>query len=123
MPDLLGPATSVAAAIFFIGLTGCVTTPEETVAWGRNLAESNCASCHAIGPEGGSPNAFAPEFRNLRQTRTLMEIERTFTSGQIVDHPPMPSFAVRPDETRALMAYIQSVQTDSDMPWPRRIFR
>ena len=87
----------------------CASTPEQSLDWGRSLAEANCARCHAVGPEGGSPNAFAPLFRDLRKTYSLESIERTFGRGQIDVHPPMPSFAIRPEDLRDLLNYIKSV--------------
>jgi cytochrome c len=113
--------TGVAAACLLLSLTACAAyTPQDFIDHGRLLAESNCARCHAIGPEGGSPNAFAPEFRNLRKTRSLVDIEQTFAPGQIIDHAPMPNFAGMPEDTRALLDYIKSVQAPPSKFWPRR---
>jgi mono/diheme cytochrome c family protein len=92
-------------------LSACVSTPRDSVDWGRRLAQSNCARCHAVGAQGKSPNAFAPEFRNLSQTYSRASIEETFTSGDIAEHPPMPHFADRPDDNRDILNYIKSVQT------------
>ena len=94
-----------------LALSGCVSTPQDSVDWGRRLAQSNCARCHAVGAEGGSPNAYAPEFRNLRQTYSPASIEETFARGSILEHPPMPHFADRSGDSRDLLNYIRSIQT------------
>jgi cytochrome c len=114
----------VVLACMVVNLTACAAyTPQDFIDRGRQLAQSNCARCHAIGSEGGSPNAFAPEFRDLRETRSLVDIEQTFAPGQINAHPPMPNFAGTPEDTHALLDYIESVQTPPSKPWPRRIWK
>lgn len=99
-----------------LALSGCVSTPQDSIDWGRRLARSNCARCHAVGAQGGSPNAFAPEFRNLRKTYSQASIEQTFVGGGIVEHPPMPHFADRPDDIRDILNYIRSIQTPPAKP-------
>lgn len=100
-----------------LALAGCAATPQQSLDWGRQLAQANCAPCHAIGPQGGSPNPFAPAFRDLRKTYPLAAIEKTFAPGQINDHPPMPSFAMHPEDMGDLLFYIRSVQTPPNGPW------
>ena len=104
-----------------IALSACASAPSRTLDWGHQLARANCAVCHAVEADDASRNAFAPPFRDLRKTYDLASIEQTFARGQINDHPPMPSFAVRPDDIRALMDYIKSVQSGPAQPWPDRV--
>jgi cytochrome c len=102
--------TLLTACLLF-ALAGCASTPKDSVDWGHKLAQSNCARCHAVGVEGRSPNAFAPEFRTLFQTYSLASIDETFSSGDIAEHPPMPHFADRRGDNRDILAYIRSIQT------------
>ncbi len=99
-----------------LALSACASTPQDSIDWGRKLAQSNCARCHAVGAEGGSPNAFAPEFRNLRQTYSPVSIEETFRRGSIMEHPPMPHFADQRGDGRDLLNYIRSIQTTAAKP-------
>ena len=112
-----------AAAALVVALGACASQRGNSLEWGHQLALANCAACHAIGPEGGSFNAFAPPFRDLRKTYDLASIEMTFSRTQINDHPPMPSFAASPEDVRALMDYIKSVQSGPAQPWPDRVRR
>jgi cytochrome c len=104
------------ASCVLFALTACVSTPQESVDWSRRLVQSNCARCHAVGAQGSSPNAFAPEFRTLRQTYSQASIEETFTAGDIAEHPPMPHFANRPNDNRDILNYIDSIQTSPSSP-------
>jgi mono/diheme cytochrome c family protein len=99
-----------------LALSGCASTPQGSIDWGRRLAQNNCARCHAIGARGGSPNAFAPVFRNLSKTRSLASIEDIFAGRGIVAHPPMPDFAYQPDDRQDLLNYIKSIQTAPAKP-------
>jgi mono/diheme cytochrome c family protein len=107
----------IIASGVLLALGACASTQQQSLDWGRQLAQGNCATCHAIAPGGGSPNPFAPAFRDLRRTYPLATIEKTFAPGQINDHPPMPSFAMRPEDMRDLLAYIKSVQAPPNGPW------
>ena len=102
-------------------LTACVSTPQESIEHGRRVAEGTCARCHAVRAQGGSPNAFAPAFRDLRRTRSIASIEDTFAHGLIVAHPPMPAFAVTPGDMEDVLDYIRSIQTQPAEPWPGRM--
>jgi mono/diheme cytochrome c family protein len=114
---------SVATVALAGALGACASERRDPLEWGRQLALANCAACHAIGSEGGSINAFAPPFRDLRKTYDLASIELTFGRAQVNDHPPMPSFAAAPEDVSALMVYIKSVQSGPPQPWPERVRR
>jgi mono/diheme cytochrome c family protein len=78
---------------------------------GRAIAEENCASCHAIGATGASPNPDAPLFRALLARYKADVLETELVEGIRVTHEPMPQFKFRPNEAGALVAYLRSVQT------------
>src|SRR5687768_12288464 len=46
---------------------------EDAAERGRALVQDNCATCHAVGPEGESPLAAAPPFRILGQRYPLTD--------------------------------------------------
>jgi mono/diheme cytochrome c family protein len=105
-------ALSVAACASPEGETTPATvTPGATaVEQGREIAETNCASCHAIGATGESPHATAPPFRTLSQNYPIESLSEAFAEGILVEHPDMPEFRLEPEQINALLAYIESVQ-------------
>lgn len=78
---------------------------------GLAIAEANCASCHAIGEAGESPNPKAPLFRALLSRYRADMLETELAEGMRVAHEPMPQFMFEPNAAAALVAYIKSVQT------------
>jgi mono/diheme cytochrome c family protein len=80
---------------------------------GRALVEANCARCHAIGKEGASPFAPAPPFRTLGRRYPLTDLEEALAEGIVTAHPAMPEFTFEPDEIDAIIAYLQSVQSNA----------
>jgi len=78
---------------------------------GRTLAQSHCATCHAIGKRGQSPNPQAPRFATLAQRYPLDNLAEAFSEGILVGHGPMPEFQFDPDQIDSLIAYLRSVQS------------
>jgi cytochrome c len=76
---------------------------------GRDIAEAQCAACHAVGPYGDSPNATAPTFRTLLTRYRADVLEEELIAGIQVAHP-MPDFQFNPQGADALIAYLQSIQ-------------
>lgn len=76
---------------------------------GRDIAEAQCASCHAVGPYGDSPAAAAPPFRSLLSRYRADVLEEELIQGIQVAHP-MPQFQINPQSADALIAYLRSVQ-------------
>jgi mono/diheme cytochrome c family protein len=121
MTNPILPAAAVLLGL--LSLAACAGVPRPSdVAWGRRLAQANCARCHAIGPRGSSPNAFAPPFRELRRRYPVDELNATFTPYTLSGHAPMPDFAARADELADLLAYVRSVQEPGSDPWPPPAF-
>ena len=82
-----------------------------SVAAGKDLAETNCAACHAVGTEGDSPREGAPRFRELGQRFPLENLEEALAEGIMTGHPDMPQFELTPEEIGAFLAYLQSIQS------------
>lgn len=77
---------------------------------GRQIATAQCASCHAVGEYGDSPNPAAPTFRTLLSRYRPNVLEEELISGIQVAHA-MPDFQFNPQGADALIAYLRSIQT------------
>ena len=76
---------------------------------GREIAMAQCASCHAVGEYGESPNPAAPVFRTVLQRYNAATLEEELIAGIRVNHA-MPDFQFNPQGTDALIAYMESIQ-------------
>lgn len=115
----------LAAAMAGLALTGCIApavpqppsataTASESdhdslVSDGRDIAEGQCARCHAVGRIGESPNPAAPTFRTVLSRYRADVLEEELTAGIRVSHP-MPEFQFNPQGVHALVAYLRSIQ-------------
>lgn len=82
-----------------------------SVARGRQIAQRNCAMCHAIGATGQSRHREAPAFRTLSQRYPIEMLAESLAEGMLTGHPEMPEFRFEPPEIQDLIAYIKSIQT------------
>jgi mono/diheme cytochrome c family protein len=90
---------------------GAATAGEDpTLAEGRELAEVHCSRCHAVGPEGRSPMAEAPPFRDLERRYPIETLAEALAEGIVTGHPQMPVFTFQPGEIDALLAYLDSLR-------------
>jgi mono/diheme cytochrome c family protein len=108
------------AILTSILLTACASaaeqpTREALAADGREIAQSQCASCHAIGSTGESPNPTAPRFDSLLERYRADVLEEELIEGVRVAHP-MPEFQLNPQGVDALVAYLQSIQSERHEP-------
>jgi mono/diheme cytochrome c family protein len=109
---------SILAATMF--LVACVAPPVDTravsgvspqdqIADGREIAQNQCSSCHAVGTSGDSPNPAAPKFRIVLSRYHADVLQQELMEGIQVAHP-MPQFQMNPVGVDALIAYLQSIQ-------------
>lgn len=77
---------------------------------GREIAELNCAGCHAIALHDTSAHREAPPFRELAQRYPLDALEEAFAEGIYTGHPDMPAFEASPEQIDALLAYLETIQ-------------
>ena len=104
-------------ALMAVGLAACAgahqAAPEDPAAAiaadGRDIAEAQCAGCHAVGAYGESPNRAAPVFRHVLARYRPEVLEEELIAGIQVAHP-MPEFHFNPQGADALIAYLQSIQ-------------
>jgi cytochrome c len=105
------------AAIFaFAATVAAVLTASEAEARasaerGHELAQKDCAMCHAIGREGDSANAMAPPFRELHKRYPVDNLAEALAEGILTGHPQMPEFRLSPREIDDLIAYLKTLQT------------
>jgi mono/diheme cytochrome c family protein len=77
------------------------------------MAETHCASCHAIGPSGASPYRGAPPFRDIVARGHVDDYAEAFAEGIIVPHEGrqvMPEFVLNAREIEELLAYWKTLQ-------------
>jgi mono/diheme cytochrome c family protein len=106
--------TALAGCIDDMSASGPGSRPDPVmVEDGRAIAEAQCARCHAVHPEGVSPNPRAPVFRTILARYDENVLARELVDGMGVAHAPMPQFQFDPKGTDALIAYLQSIQVAS----------
>jgi tetratricopeptide (TPR) repeat protein len=110
-PSLIGAKEGLkrlgAPAVWF-------TESERRVAAGKALVEKNCAACHAVGAKGASPNAKAPEFRNLAARHPSLALREPLSRGIAAPHDEMPKFTLAGPEIDTIVAYINSLGVGAD---------
>jgi mono/diheme cytochrome c family protein len=77
---------------------------------GEELLTKSCASCHAVGRNGESPNKSAPTFRSLGQRYPIESLEEALGEGIMSGHPDMPEFSFDAKDVGAIIAYLKSIQ-------------
>lgn len=101
-------------SILFAASAGAAAAQEADtdamIAEGRAIAEQRCASCHAIGPDGESPEPTAPAFRALSQRYPVEDLQEALAEGITTGHPEMPEVVLEPEQIDAFIAYLKSVQ-------------
>ena len=86
---------------------------------GLDLAEQMCAACHALTPEGVSPNPAAPNFNALTLAYPAEHLAEGFAEGILVGtdaHIGMPQFELAPEQIDDLIAYLETVLPPPDVP-------
>lgn len=92
-------------------MVGCATAQQTQLeARGQEIAQSNCARCHAVGRTGESPRLEAPPFRTLSRNFPVTDLEEALVEGISSGNPIMPEFQFSPDDAHALVTYLQSIQ-------------
>ncbi len=87
-----------------------IASAQEGEEKGRQLAQTMCAHCHAIGKWERSPLAGAPPFRQLEPQVDFDELQERLQEGIVAGHPAMPMFVFSPGEARALVNYLRTIR-------------
>ena len=82
---------------------------QDMISDGRDIAEAQCAACHAVGPYGDSPNGAAPPLRRVLSRYNADVLEEELIAGIQVAHP-MPEFQFNPQGVDALIAYLHAIR-------------
>jgi mono/diheme cytochrome c family protein len=111
--------TWIPAAALLAGQAFAFETPTGDIARGKTIAETNCATCHAVGPAGDSPYAYATPFRTLPLKYDLDGLAEALAEGIEVGHRgarQMPEFVFEPQQIEDLLAYIASLAPKEPAP-------
>lgn len=119
MPELVGRGSlrtevemTIMRGMLAIGMAivACGGAVAGEIERGRALVEANCATCHAIGPEGASPLAAAPPFRELHKRYDVEFLSEALVEGIVTAHEGMPEFVFEPVEAAEIVAYLRSLE-------------
>lgn len=86
------------------------TPAEIELQLGAALVDVYCSSCHAIGREGTSLHPEAPPFRTLHYRYDVGDLEEALVEGLVSGHPDMPEFEFQPEQAKAIVSYLRSLQ-------------
>lgn len=78
---------------------------------GEVLLKRHCGGCHATGRAGDSPRPPAPPLRELHRRYAPEALSEALGEGLLTGHPLMPEFRFEPDDVRAIIRYLESIQT------------
>lgn len=123
--------SKVAVGLAFVTMAGCQQSaplsetaaagwPGETidgadpamVERGREIAQNNCASCHAIDRTSRSPLAEAPPLRDVLSLYEVDNLSYRFIEGMRVGHDSMPTFDFDIRSADALIAFLSSLSAE-----------
>ncbi|MFL5297316.1 MAG: c-type cytochrome [Phenylobacterium sp.] len=102
--------TMLIAAAFAVSATAAHGESADRTSRGRLLVQRYCAGCHSIERTGPSPNAVAPPFRDLHSRYRIDDLGEALAEGILVGHPAMPEMRFPPDDVKAILAYIKTIQ-------------
>jgi mono/diheme cytochrome c family protein len=88
----------------------------QPAAAGQAFVRRACAGCHAIGPQGASPNPHSPPFRTLAARLPGPALEAQLSAIAQHGHVEMPPIYMTPDEIGAVASYIRAVRAPGAGP-------
>ena len=101
---------SLGACASHTGPAPAQVTLKEPVQAGHAIAERDCGGCHAIGADDRSRLPPAPAFRDLHKPYDVEGLAEALAEGIMVGHPAMPAKVYEPDQIRALISYLKSLE-------------
>ena len=109
-------ALAVAIAVYlgiggFLHATNSAADSAESVERGREIAQANCAGCHAVGADGESPNPDSPPFRALKDMYPVENLEEALAEGIVTSHDnlKMPEFEFESGLIGDFIAYLKTL--------------
>jgi mono/diheme cytochrome c family protein len=107
MPSKRARTALLLGLAFLVPMIGGANAQTSTE--GKVLAQSMCAECHAIqSAQLQSPNPYAPPFETIANVRGMSS--PALWSILHSSHRRMPNIILRPEQTRAIVAYILTLQ-------------
>lgn len=110
LPAVLASAAFAACAQIQPAPPTVAESDDPQLARGGQIIQRYCASCHSVTPNGRSPHPPAPSLARLSENYPVTALEEALAEGMIVGHPDMPEFRLGPDDIRAVVAYLASIQ-------------
>lgn len=113
----------ILGATVTVGLFGCAAlaplhgptpTPRLAIERGARLASTECAACHAIGPEGAHPATAAPDFGAIAGRYRDLRLDWELEAISQVGHYRMARKALTAAEIADLTAYIRTLDLGAD---------
>lgn len=103
-------AEAIASYIMSLAATAAPKTDLTPMPRGRELLATNCGACHALDPEGASPLAAAPPFRDVVKRYPPASLEEALAEGIVTGHEDMPEFSFDPDQITAIISYLDNLR-------------
>jgi len=75
------------------------------------LVRRSCAGCHATEASGASLVAAAPPLRELHARYPGPALGKAVAEGILIGHPMMPDFQFSAEDIRAVISYLEQLQT------------
>jgi mono/diheme cytochrome c family protein len=109
-PTMMRNSITLVASLGAFLISTISQAQEPPVQRGRTFAQTNCASCHAIGAVGESPLRIAPPFRTLHLRYPVEDLVESLAEGIRTAHPAMPEFHLDAAQIADLIAYLKSLE-------------
>ncbi|MFD1190348.1 MULTISPECIES: c-type cytochrome [Phenylobacterium] len=91
-------------------LAGAAHAQTPSASKGQKIAQTYCASCHAVGRTGKSPNPKSPPFRTLHDRYPVEDIQEALVEGISTGHHGMPEFTFDEASSNDLIAYLKTLE-------------
>lgn len=113
-PVFFMSSRSVASLAAVLALAACSTVEAPAYSGdpetGRQVAQSLCASCHAIGATGESPNPGAPPLRFVLAGYDADRLAKDLEESVSISHLKMPTFYFGEHHAADVVAYLQTIE-------------
>ncbi len=91
------------------GASPSVSAKDEPAVRGSAIAAEKCGKCHGVGVADASPHKITPPLRDLAKWYPVAMLVESLETGSLSGHDEMPQFDLGPEDARALVAYIDSL--------------
>jgi mono/diheme cytochrome c family protein len=101
------------AMLIAAGAAAADDVPISVLERGAEILLEDCGGCHATAREGESPLAKAPLFRDLSKRFAIEGLAEALAEGIMTGHPEMPERSYQPADIDAILAYLDSIQSEA----------